>query len=157
MDHVPILGADGSETFRFGGAAAYKTREFRDYVVSLEWFGPNGREVDACMVVWSSRKNTHDAGVYILCRRAAAHFCDEHNKPTRHCFAEAQEALPILGRAVLQNEINALVDTWMEFMDDLIQMPAAPLRARQALAHQPMFEIEHKDKHTGKVLRESVI
>lgn len=157
MDHIPILGPDGQETFRFGGAAAHKFALHKDYAVSLEWFGPNGREVDAVMVVWNARKNSHDAGAYVLGRRQARLFCDEHNRPTPYCFQEAAEALPILGRASLSFEINALVDTWMTFMDDLIQMPAAPARVRKHLAHQPMFEIEHKDKHTGKVLRESVI
>lgn len=157
MEHVPILGPDGQETFRFGGAAAHAFHVHKDYAVSLEWFGPNGREVDACMVVWSARKNTHDGGVYVLGRRQAQKFCDEHNKPTLYAFQEAAEALPILGRASLSFEVNALVDTWMTFMDDLIQMPAAPQRARLALAHQPMFDVLHKDKHTGKVLRESTI
>ena len=157
MDHVPILGPNGEETFRFGGAAAHKFAIHKDFAVSLEWFGPNGREVDACMVVWNARKNTHDGGCYVLCRRAAAHFCDEHNRPTPHAFKEAAEALQILGRAQLSSELSALVDTWMTFMDDLIQMPAAPRRVREHLAHQPMFEITHKDKHSGRVLRESVI
>jgi hypothetical protein len=157
MNLVPILGPDGQHTFRFGGAAAHKVTTFRDYVVSLEWFGPDGREVDACMVVWNARKNTHDAGCYILGRRRAQHFCDAHNKPTPYAFKEAAEALPILGRAPLAFEVTALVDLWMHFMDDLIQMPAAPMRVRQALAHQPMWEVRHTDKHTGQVLRESTV
>jgi hypothetical protein len=157
MELVPILGPDGQHTFRFGGAASHKQFEFKDYVVSLEWFGPDGREVDACMVIWNARKNTHDSGVYILGRRRAHLFCDEHNRPTPYAFSEAAEALPILGRAPLAFEVTALVDLWMTFMDDLIQMPAAPMRVRKALAHQPMFDIRHTDKATGKVLRESTI
>lgn len=156
MDHVPILGPNGEETFRFGGATVHKQRFLKDYVVSLEWFGPNGREVDACMVIWSARGG-FDAGAYVICRRAITTYCDEHMKPTQHGWNEVWKALPVIGRAQLMVEAHALMDVILACIPDLIHTPAAPKRAREALAHQPMFEITHQEKHTGRVLRESVI
>lgn len=157
MDHLPILGPEGLPTFRFGGANAWKVREFKDYVVSLEWFGPNGREVDACMVIWNARKNSHDAGAWVIARRQITRFSDEHMRPTEFAFQEAASALPLLGRAPLEFEVRALVDTLLHHIDDLIHMPAAPQRVRRNLAQEAMFEVTHKDKHTGRILREAVI
>lgn len=157
MDHLPVLGPDGQHTFRFGGATSFKQIEFKDYVVSFEWFGPNGRTVDACIVIWNARKNTHDAGCYVITRRQITRYCDEHMRPTPYAFREAAEALPILGRASLAFEVRALVDTILHCIDDLVHMPVAPPAARQALAQAAMFEVEHKDRNTGRILRESVI
>ena len=157
MNHLPIISADGRPTFRFGGAASHKQFFPKDYVVSLEWFGPNGREVDACMVIWNARKNTADAGVYIIARRQITRYCDEHMRPLPYAFNEAAEALPVLGRAPLAFEVRALVDVILAHIDDLIHMPVAPARVRKHLAQEGMFEVEHKDKRSGRVLRESVI
>lgn len=157
MDHIPILGPNGEEQFRFGGAASWKQRFLKDYVVSFEWFGPNGREVDACIVIWNQRKNTHDAGCYIVARRQITKYCDEHMKPTPYGFSECASALEVLGRMQITQEVHTLMDVILACIDDLVHMPVAPKRVREHLAHQPMFEITHKEKHSGRVLRESVV
>lgn len=157
MQHLPVVGPNGQPTFRFGGIESWKQATFKDYTVSLEWFGPNGRHVDACMVIWNNRRNTHDAGCYIVGRRQITRYCDEHMRPTPYAFNEAAEALPILGRAPLAFEVRALVDTILHFADDLVQMPVAPPAVKRQLAQEAIFEVEHKDRRTGRVLREAVI
>jgi hypothetical protein len=157
MQHLPVLGPGGQHTFRFGGVNSWKQATYKDYIVSLEWFGPNGRSVDACMVIWNARKNSHDAGCYVIGRKQITLYCDEHMKPKPYALYEATRALPVLGRAPLAFEVNALIDTILHFADDLVQMPVAPPAARQALAQAAMFEVEHKDRNTGRILRESVI
>jgi hypothetical protein len=157
MEHLPILGPSGEATFRFGGKRAWKQFTYKDYIVSLEWFGPDGRHVDACMVIWNARPNTNDAGALIVGRRQITKYCDEHMKPTPYAFGEVAQALPVLGRAPLNFEVHALIDTILHHIDDLIHMPIAPLAVRRELSGDAMFEVTHKEKDSGKVLHEAAI
>lgn len=157
MEVLPVLGPEGTPTFRFGGAAGWKQFHTKDYVVSLEWWGNAGRQVDACMVIWPANRNTHDAGAYIIGRRQITRYCDEHMRPTDYAWREVYEALPVLGRMPLQQEAHALMDVILLHIDDLIHMPVASPAVRKHLAGEAMWEVEHKEKWTGKILRESVI
>lgn len=145
MELSPILTQDGKAVANFGGDLAWKQHTHRDYVVSLEWRRDpdNRKRTDGVMCIWSAYGV--DRGVWVITRRGIMKFCDSNNRPTRHAFEQAFEALPLLGRAPLQMEVNHLVDVVMEHVDDLVQMPSTPPAKKEALRAEPMFEIIRRD------------
>lgn len=157
MDTTAILAANGSPIVSFGGRHSFKQFEHKDYIVSLEWFGPSGREVDACIVIYNARRNSHDAGAWIVGRRQISKYTDGNMNPTPYAFSEAAEALPVLGRNCLDFELKRLVSTLLEYVDDLIKMPPAPLEVKRTIAGSAMFDVTHKEKHSNKVLGEASV
>lgn len=145
MELSPILTQDGKAVANFGGDLAWKQRTHRDYVVSLEWRRDPDRpkRTDGVMAIWSA--HGVDRGAWVITRRGIMKFCDSNNRPTRHAFEQAFEALPLLGRAPLQMEVNHLVDVVMEHVDDLVQMPSTPPQVKQALRGEAIFEIIRRD------------
>jgi len=145
MQLSPIVTQDGRAVVNFGGDLAWKQHTHRDYVVSLEWRRDpdNHKRTDGVMCIWPAHGT--DAGAWVITRRGIMLFCDSNNRPTRHAFEEAFKALPLLGRAPLQMEVNHLVDVVMDHVDDLVQMPSTPPKVREALREAPMFEIIRRD------------
>jgi hypothetical protein len=150
---------DRVTVFTAGGNDTWKQFHKRDYTVSLEWvLDPVLRKNDACMVIWSNNAGSFDRGMWCITRRAISEFCDEHNKPTMYCIEQCAEALQVLGRAELDSEIRALVDVVMEYVDDLIQMPIAPLPVKLAHQKDPVWEITMAETdNPNKILRESTV
>lgn len=145
MELMPILDASGAPMFRVGGATAWRQYHKHGYVISLEWMrNPDTRRVEPVMLLWSAIGNSADMGVWAMFRSAGSQFATPQNEPTPRMLAEACQALPILGRASLQFEVHQFVDTVMEYMDDLVQMPVAPVQLRDAPKHgQAMWEVTH--------------
>jgi hypothetical protein len=156
MEVLAIRAANGLPMVSFGGERSWRTFNYRDYVVSLEWFGPSGRHVDACMVIYNQRRNSED-GAWVIARRRIADYVDAKNNPTPYCFTEAAEALVMFGRACLDMELNALVDTVMQHVDDLVKMPVASQEVRRALAGDAIWEVTRTEKDSGKVLNEAAV
>lgn len=156
MQLSPILTQDGKAVANFGGDQAWKTRPVKDYVASWEWrIDPdNPKRTDGVLVLWSA--HGIDRGVWVISRRAAGLFSDPHNRPTKHAFTEAWEALPILGRNQIQLECHHLIDVLMDCIDDLVQMPRTPPRVASTLKHAPMFEVIRRDQNR-KVLDQSEV
>jgi hypothetical protein len=152
-----LLDAQGRDVVQVGGTAAYKQRSLKGYNLSFEW-GPdpdNRKRTDACVVIWSDT-GAADRGVWVLFRRAASKFCDPHNKPTQALFEEVPHALEMLGRAQLNMEGVTFVDVVMDCIDDLVQMPTAPTRVREALKDEAMWEVTRRDLDR-KVLNETEV
>lgn len=159
MELMPILSTSGAPMFRVGGAAAWKQYHKHGYVISLEWMrNPDTRRVEPVMLIWSAIGNSADMGVWGCFRSAGSRFATPANEPTSRMLAEAVEALETLGRANLAFEVHQFVDTVMEYMDDLVQMPMAPLELRAApIAGAPMWEITHHERdNPNKVISEEV-
>lgn len=152
MERIPLIGPYGAPVWRFG-TNAWKQRQYKDFFVSLEWRMVDGRP-DKCMVIWSARPNSHDAGAYVIAFRAITKFSDEHMRPTPYAFAEAPKALEVLGRSPLEFEVRALVDTILAHIDDLVHMPVAPQSVRRAIARAPMWELEQRTQD-GRTVRET--
>lgn len=155
MRKSELVDGTGRTLFQFGGQQAFKTKVVKDYVVSFEWARDpdNRKRIAKIMAIWSARPNSHDSGAWVLTDRAMHLFCDGNNRPTLHCFTEAEKALTILGRMPLRQEIHALVDVVMACVDDLVQMRRAPNDVGQALERRPIFDIQRRTPD-GKVLSE---
>ena len=137
MEALSVLSSNGAHRVAFGGDRSFKTLNWRDYIVSLEWFGPSGREVDACMVIYNARRDSNDAGAWIIGRRQIAKYTDGNNNPTPYCFTEAAEALVVLGRSTIDMELLHLVSCVMAHVDDLVKMPPAPVAVKSRAGHHP--------------------
>lgn len=130
----------------------------RGYVVNLCWMlDPDRNVADAAMVIHPERR-FEDAGMWAITRRAVMDYCDEHNHPTPYAFQEAQQALPILGYDVIRAEILRLVSVVMDHVDELVQVPAAPLAVQLLLQGDPMWDVTiHAQGSPNRVIRESTI
>jgi len=155
MEPLRILGPMGDDQFRFGGDTAYSQRQVKDYIVSLEWYGPTGKAVDACVVIWSARAGI-DSGAWVIGRKRIAAYVDSNMRPTPYGLLEANAALPILGRIESKHELHALMDVLLGAVDDLVHMPAVPLWARRRASTDAFWEVEHKDIN-GKTLHEAAV
>lgn len=130
----------------------------RGYIITLCWMlDPSDGRADAAMVLFPERR-FDDAGHWAITRRGIMQFCDEHNRPTPYAFQQAAEALPVLGYDVIKAEIIRLVATVMDYVDDLVQAPAAPLRVKLLLSGDPMWDVTlHAHGSPNKVIRETTI
>ncbi len=130
----------------------------RGYVVSMGWsLDPDTGKADASMTIFPERA-FEDAGAWVITRRGVMRMCDEHNRPTQHCFEQAFEALPVLGYDQIKAELSRLVDVVMAYVDDLVQMPVPSLAVRLKLAGDPMWDVTmHAYQDPSKVLREATI
>ena len=149
LDH-PILSSDGGRYFAVGGATAFKTFEHRGYHCSLEWV-----DGEPAMLIWSSRGGM-DAGVFGICLSSAAKYADPSGDITPAGYLEIINALPVLGKPMLEIEAKTLRDCVLLWMPDLLHMPACPSAVRLADRPDALWEITHKDQN-GKVLSEASI
>lgn len=166
MQLAPILSPQGLPLFSAGGSHSWKTFEHRGFIVSLEWMG-RGKKAQPCMVIWPS-SNVFVAGegqgMWAIGRRAITEFVGFNADGTctgsasQHCYRECLAALPVLGKDQWDKQsFLALVDCVIRFAPDLVHMPVTPRRIRQELAGEPMWEIEAKNKVSGKTISEVAI
>lgn len=169
MHASPVLDPNGNAVYSAGGRHAWKTFEYRGWVVSLEWVVSNTRRRAApCMVIWAASHvfapSTAEAGMWAIGRRAISEFVGftQDGKCTGgasvHCMRECHEALPILGKD--RNDRQAymsLIDTVVKFAPDLVLMPPTPAWLQAKEAPKPMWEVTATNKITGKVLSESEV
>lgn len=164
MKMSPILTPDGQQVFSAGGDSAYKTFEYRGFVVSLEWVG-NHRRSQKCMVIWPATNvlstNVSSNGMWVIGSRAICEFVgfNGNGKATggasEHCRRECKEALPILGKD--RNDIyahTALVDVVVKFAPELVMMPAVPPSVRAQHRGKAMWDVVASNKSTGKIVKE---
>lgn len=167
MQMSPVLSPSGEPIFTAGGNAAWKTAEYRGWVVSFEW-ARRRRKLKAMMVIWPAANilapSAVQAGMWAISRDAVTAFVgfDRDNKCTggasTDLYREALEALPMLGKD--KNDKQAflsLVDTVIRFAPDLALMPAAPKVVRQALIQPAMWDVSATNKNTGKTISEASI
>lgn len=167
MEMSPVIGPSGEPVFVAGGAHAWKTHEFRGYVVSLEWVGRSSKRAQACMVIWPQTNvfvPGASPGMWVIGRRAISEFVGFNREgkctggPSEHCWREAHAALPSLGKDIDdKNALHALVDAVVRFAPDLVLMPATPRQVRQDLDGEAMWELVATNKSTGKVLHEAEV
>lgn len=166
MKLSPILTPDGRPIFSMGGQHAYKTHTHKGFVVSLEWVG-EGKKSAPCMVIWPA-SNVFVAGeglgAWCISRRAIAEFVGFTAQgkctggPSVHCFREAREALPILGKDINDKQaLQALVDVVVRYAPDLVLMPPTPRSVKEQLDNAPMWEVKATIKETGKVMHEGMV
>lgn len=167
MELSPVISPQGLPVWNMGGRQSWKTFEHRGFCVSLEWVGQNRKAVPS-MCIWPATNvfnpRAFDGGAWVIGRRAITEFVgfnrDEKctGGPSEHCFREAQQALPILGKDINdRHALHALVDVVVRFAPDLVMMPATPKRVRDELAGQAMWEVTATNKSTGKVLAEATL
>lgn len=149
--------------FSAGGRHAWKTHEYKGWVVSLEWVGEGKRAMPA-MVIWPQSNvfvTGEGQGLWCIGRRAISEFVGFGPDGTctgsasLHCYRECHEALPILGKD--KNDKSAflsLVDTVIRFAPDLVLMPATPRWIRKELDTPAMWDVTRTDKNSGKTLQE---
>ena len=166
MNRSPILSPDGRPMFSAGGRHAWKVEQHRGYVISLEWVGDHKR-AQPCIVIWPQKHvfvTGEGNGMWVISRRAITEFVgfDSKDKCTglasEHCFREAREALPILGKDINDKQAHlALVDCVIRFAPDLVHMPVAPKQVRREMAGEAMWDVAAKNKNTGKTISEASI
>lgn len=167
MEMSPVLGPQGEPVFLAGGRHAWKTHEFKGFVVSLEWVGRNSRRAQACMVIWPQTNvfvPGASRGMWVIGRRAISEFVGFTSSdkatggPSEHCWREARQALPMLGKDIDDKAaLHALVDTVVRFAPDLVMMPATPRVVRDDLNGEAMWEVVASNKNTGKVISEAEV
>lgn len=167
MEMSPVIGPSGEPVFVAGGKHAWKTHEFRGYVVSLEWVGRSSKRAQACMVIWPQSNvfvPSASNGMWVIGRRAISEFVGFNREgkctggASEHCFREARAALPSLGKDIDdKNALHALVDAVVRFAPDLVLMPATPRFVREELDGEAMWEVTASNKVTGKVLSEAEV
>lgn len=166
MQLSPILSPDGRPMFSAGGQAAWKTATHRGWVVSFEWVG-GGKRTAPCMVIWPETNvfvRGEGAGMWCIGRRAIGEFVGFNaldkctGGPSEHCWREAREALPVLGKDPNDTQaLHSLVDTIVKFAPELAMMPVAPKIIRETQDNKPMWDVQSVDKCTGKVLDERAV
>lgn len=144
MHLSPIESSDGRKMWSVGGTKAWKTFEYKGFHVSLEWAGRVGK-AQAVMCIWPATNvfvpGSSEAGVWVIGRRAITDFVgfNANDKctggPSEHCWREAQQALPILGKDINDREaLKALVDVVVKFAPELVLVPATPRELRKAFS-----------------------
>ena len=162
----PILTPDGRPIFSMGGKESFKTFSHKGYVVSLEWVG-NGKKTAACMLIWPESNvfvAGEGSGAWCISRAAISEFVGFNAQdkctggPSEHCFREAREALPILGKDINDKQaLLALVDTVVKFAPNLALMPSTPKIVKQRLDTEAMWEVTASNKSTGSVMHEGMV
>lgn len=167
MKLSPVLSPQGLPVFSAGGEHAWRTFEHRGFIVSLEWVGDH-RKARKCMVIWPATniltaQATGD-GMWVISERAITQFVgfNRDDKCTgsasEHCHREAREALPLMGKDKNdRHALVALIDCVVRYAPDLIGMPVAPVKLRQELRGQAMWEVVASNKSTGKTLSEAEV
>lgn len=167
MQLSPIRTPDGLPMWSAGGKHAWKTFEYRGFVVSLEWVG-NHRQTRKCMVIWPVSNvftgGTTSDGMWVISERAITEFVgfNRNDKCTgsvsEHCVRECRNALPLLGKdSNDKHALSALIDTVCRFAPDLVGMPVAPQALRQAMRGQAMWDVVATNKSSGKTLAETSV
>jgi hypothetical protein len=166
MKLSPILTPDGRPIFSMGGQQSYKTFNLKGFVVSLEWVG-NGKRTAACMVIWPESNvfvAGEGAGAWCISRNAITEFVGFTSQgkctggPSEHCFREAREALPVLGKDINDKQaLMALVDVVVRYAPDLVHMPVTPQIVKEQLDNPAMWEVQASNKSTGKVMHEGMV
>ena len=166
MNISPVLSPSGEPMFSVGGNQAYKTAVKHGYVVSLEWIRL-GKHIRAAMCIWPASNvfvTGEGQGIWTITRNCITEFVgfNKDDKctggPSKHCFREAREALPLLGKDVNDKAaLHELVDVVVTFAPELVLMPATPKHIKQALDTPAMWEVTATNKDTGKVLNEAEV
>lgn len=163
MDVSPILSPAGEPIFVAGGPDAWKTVQYREWIVSLEWFKGTRRGIQKCLVIWPAGVAGAIApGKWAIADRVAVEFvgfkkdgtCD--GSVSQHAIEEATEALPMLGRD--RNDkaaLFSLLDALMRFLPELATMPVASAEIQRKLRGDAMFDVTATNKSTGKTISES--
>jgi hypothetical protein len=166
MKISPIVSPDGRALFTAGGKHSFATHEMNGFVVSLEWVG-HGKKAQACMVIWPNSLMTvrgEAAGMWAITRRCIGEFVgfNANDKCTGdasvHCWREAMEALPILGKDRQDKEaLKKLVDVVVRFAPDLVMMPSTPRSVIKETAIPAMWEVTQTNKSSGRVMSEVAV
>lgn len=153
----PIIDPQGREVWSVGGPTAWKQATYRGYCVSLEWF-VGGRSAEPMLAIWPLVAE-RESGVWGVCLSSVGKFCAFNGNgmptgtPTPEARTEAATVLrEIFDRPALGADIDALVDTLMRYIPDLIvDVPPAP---REVLVSQreALFDVERKEN--GKTVAE---
>lgn len=146
-----ILSPTGRPLFKVGDVAHAQFRS-GDYDVSIEWLTA-GRECEPIMCIWSP--TSVDGGVFGICLSSIGKYADPSGGPSREAFLECWKALPVLGRAQIQIEVNHLIDLILRHTPDLIRCPPMPPAMRRAEAAEALLEV--KQVVNGKTHSEVVI
>lgn len=162
----PILSPSGEAMFSVGGKNSYKTAVKHGYIVSLEWIRI-GKHVRAAMCIWPASNvfvTGEGQGIWTITRNCITEFVGFNKEdkctggPSEHCFREAREALPILGKDPNdKGALYELVDVIVTFAPDLVLMPATPKHVKQQLDTPAIWEVSATNKNSGKVLHEREI
>ena len=147
-----ILSPTGRQLFKVGDVA-HALFSRGDYSVSIEWHN-DGRECEPVMCIWSP--TSHDGGVFAICLSSIGKYADPSGNPTPKAFAEAWRALPVLGRAQIDQEVYRLLDVILRHTPDLIRCPPQPPAMRQAESAGAFFEVT-KQTEGGQTLSETII
>lgn len=171
--HVsPVLDPHGRPVFSAGGRHSWKTRQFRDFIVSFEWVIGNGRKRHApCICIWRATNvfapgDGENRGIWTIGRRGYERLLGTRRgdsvrisgDPSPYLWQEAQAALPILGFD--RNDRNALrnlVDCVIHCADDFNHMPVTPSWLMRKDAARAMWEVKAINKATGKTLSEAEV
>lgn len=167
MKLSPVLSPEGLPMWSAGGEHAWKTFEYRGFIVSLEWVG-NHRMARKCMVIWPASnvfvQGAAGEGMWVISERAITAFVgfNANDKCTgsvsEHCHRECREALPMLGKdANDRHALNALIDTVCRFAPELVSMPVAPQALRKELRGKAMWDVVATNKNSGKTLTEASV
>ncbi|MBA3622872.1 MAG: hypothetical protein H0W48_00075 [Methylibium sp.] len=146
-----ILGPTGRPLFKIGDVAHAQFRA-GDYDVSIEWLTA-GRECEPVMLIWSP--SSRDGGVFGICLSSIGKYAEPSGGPSREAFLECWKALPMLGRAQIDMEVNHLIDLILRHTPDLIRCPPMPPAMRRAEAGEALMEV--KQVVNGKTHSEAVI
>lgn len=147
-----IVDDAGRDIYQFGGNQAWKTTAFRGYIVILEWFV--GRQSTEPMLVVQACSQAGDAGAFGICLSSIGAYADPSGGPAPGALQLCRDALPMLGKNVLDMEARALLDVVLRFAPDLINMPPAPLAMRREKPNRPLIEVELRDESSGKTQHE---
>lgn len=166
MKLSPLLSPQGLPMWSAGGGHAWKVAEHKGFVCSLEWVG-EGRKSQPAMAIWPATNvfvTGEGTGMWVISRRAITEFVGftaagkATGGPSEHCFREAREALPIMGKdSNDQQALYALADVVVKFAPDLVGMPVTPLAVRKELDNDPMWTVAASNKQTGKVIHEGEV
>jgi hypothetical protein len=145
MERSPILNPQGTPVFLFRGL-----------VISLEWVkGGRRKNPPRAMCIWRERSplivnanENAERGTYVINQRAITNYIEFNGNDkctggfNKHMLPECVEALPILGFDRNDRQaLLALIDCIIKFGPELMVMPPAGARIRNALADVPLMDV----------------
>ena len=165
MQLSPIVSPSGRPMWS-AGYHSHQTKVHRGFVCSLEWIG-EGKKSQPAMVIWPASNvfaSREGAGLWVIGRRAITEFVGftANGKctggPSEHCIREARQALPILDKDINDKEaLNALVDVVVTFAPELVLMPVTPKIVKDTFQTPAMWDMQVKDKSSGRTLKEASV
>lgn len=124
-----------------GGERAWKKRAKGDIGISYEWV--NG---EPAMILFPIHGNRRTSGAYAICLSAAFKYAKSNGYPDEaYCVEAGRTAAETMGFFPTKDRVFKIVDTILDGLPDLVEMPPEPNWAAQQPQGPTIGEISIRD------------